>query len=104
MLEIRDINHFTQLLEQNAPFILWFSAHWCGPCRSIKKPELAAFAAAQGVPLYYCDADAHPSIMDACRVTQIPTFLVIKDAKPGARVKGADLPAIHRLIKSVAGN
>lgn len=102
MLQIRDVTHFSTLLESTQPFVLWFSASWCGPCRSINKTELTELATGLGLPLYYCDADAHPTIMDACRIQKIPTFLVIRDGKLGARMSGADIPAIHAFLRKAA--
>jgi thioredoxin 1 len=102
MLQIRDADHFTALLEENKPFVVWFSASWCGPCRTINKAELSALATELDLALYYCDVDSNGPVMGACRVKQVPTFLAIRDGKLGARMSGADIPAIHAFLRKIA--
>jgi thioredoxin 1 len=59
--------------------VVYFTATWCGPCRSVRTAELEA--ALPMVTWLKCDIDQNDYTAGYCGVRSIPTFLVIKDSK-----------------------
>jgi len=66
--------------ESIPPYIIvYFTATWCGPCRSVRPAELEA--ALPMVTWLKCDIDQNDYTAGYCGVRSIPTFLVIKNMK-----------------------
>lgn len=59
--------------------VIYFTATWCGACRSIKTDALEA--AMPSVTWLKCDVDQNNYTSGYCGVRAIPTFLVVKDSK-----------------------
>jgi len=55
--------------------VLYFSATWCGPCRSFK-PLLQQTSAELGIPISYIDVDANGSMAQKYNVSSVPTLLI----------------------------
>lgn len=54
-----------------------FGAEWCGPCRRTDKDAIAA--ATPWIKWYYCDVDENNYTPGYCKVSSIPSFILIVD-------------------------
>lgn len=77
----------------------YYTANWCGPCRSVK-PIVHELQAA-GWNINIIDADANKDKVDANQVRGIPTFILYKngvqvDRFAGALSKNSLLDALNR--------
>ena len=72
--------------------VVYFTATWCGPCRSVRPAELEA--ALPMVTWLKCDIDQNDYTAGYCGVRSIPTFLVIKDMKIMGKFSSTDTEAI----------
>lgn len=77
----------------------YYTAAWCGPCRSVK-PIIHELQAA-GWDINIIDADLHKDKVIANQVAGIPTFIIYKNGVQvnrftGARPKGDLLNALTR--------
>ena len=59
--------------------VVYFTATWCGPCRSVRTAELEE--GLKGVQWLKCDVDQNDYTPGYCEIRSIPTFLVIKNKK-----------------------
>jgi len=59
--------------------VIYFTATWCGACRSVKPDALEA--AMPAVTWLKCDVDQNNYTPGFCGVRAIPTFVVVKDGK-----------------------
>ena len=59
--------------------VIYFTATWCGACRSVKPDALEA--AMPSVTWLKCDVDQNNYTSGYCGVRAIPTFLVVKNGK-----------------------
>ena len=59
--------------------VVYFTATWCGPCRSVRTADLEA--GLPNVQWLKCDVDQNNYTPGYCEVRSIPTFLVIKNKK-----------------------
>lgn len=83
-----------------SPSILKFEAKWCGPCQST---EISDWVVDAGWPVEYIDVDARPEVMKAFGVTQIPTYIVIRNKRVAGRYSGVSksefLPVLNEATK-----
>jgi thiol-disulfide isomerase/thioredoxin len=59
------------------PFVIWFSAKWCGPCQRMDKAVLEEAAREAGMDIYYCDYTVNEYTPGYCNVRAFPTFQII---------------------------
>jgi len=82
IIKITDENFEKEVLKSGVPFILDFSANWCGPCKAIA-PILEKIATSYSgkVKVGKLDVDESQTTAQKFRVFSIPTLLVFKDGK-----------------------
>jgi thioredoxin 1 len=82
--------------------VVYFTATWCGPCRSIRTTELESEL--PEVNWLKCDIDQNNYTPGYCNISNIPTFLVIKNktilGKFSASNTETIVTNIRRLIES----
>jgi thiol-disulfide isomerase/thioredoxin len=55
--------------------VLYFSATWCGPCKTFK-PVLQQTSTELGIPVNYIDVDANGAMAQKYNVNSVPTLLI----------------------------
>lgn len=89
VLKITDENFKKEVLQSGSPFVLDFSANWCGPCKAIP-PILEKIAEAYNgkIKVGKLDVDDSQSTAQQYRVFSIPTILVFKDGQVMGQIVG----------------
>lgn len=90
VIHVDDSNFDAVVLGSQQPFLLDFSATWCGPCRAIE-PVLERMAAEnQGAFVVgKVDIDASPGVAMRYAVRGAPTLIVFRDGQEVRRRLGA---------------
>jgi thioredoxin 1 len=83
------------------PTVVYFTATWCGPCRSVRPDELEE--GLKGVQWLKCDVDQNEYTPGYCQVRSIPTFLVVKDKKILGKFSSTDTDTILRNVATLLG-
>ena len=98
MIEVKD-NYFD--LSTDKYIFLFFTASWCGPCKSIKPKidEIAGKIINPNVIFYKIDISENEELADKMNITSVPTFVLIKDGKIIKHFVGANLKYVHELLK-----
>jgi thioredoxin 1 len=82
VLEINDLNFDTEVIESKIPFLLDFSAVWCGPCKALTPiVEKLADEYVGKVRVGKLDIDDSPSVATKFGIRGVPTVLVFKEGK-----------------------
>lgn len=79
-----------EVLRQELPVLLEFSAEWCQPCKTIA-PEVEAFAKEMDGKLSVrkVDIDRSPLLARELRIQSVPTFMLFAQGRPVDAVVGA---------------
>jgi thioredoxin 1 len=89
VLEINDLNFETEVLKSQVPFLLDFSAVWCGPCRVLAPVVEKVADEYQGkARVGKLDIDDSPAVASKFGIRGVPTVLVFKDGKESGRHVG----------------
>jgi thioredoxin 1 len=89
VLEINDLNFETEVLKSQVPFLLDFSAVWCGPCRVLAPVVEKLADEYQGkARVGKLDIDDSPAVASKFGIRGVPTVLVFKDGKESGRHVG----------------
>lgn len=88
VLEIKQENFKTDVLDSEKPVLLDFWATWCPPCR-MQSPIVDKIAAERSdIVVGKVNTDDQPELSAMFEVENIPTLVIIKDGKPAARLVG----------------
>jgi thioredoxin 1 len=89
VLEINDGNFETEVLGSTEPFLLDFSAVWCGPCKALA-PIVGKLADEYKgkVRVGQLDIDDSPGVATKFAIKSVPTILVFKGGKEAGRHVG----------------
>ena len=55
--------------------VLYFSADWCGPCKSFK-PVVQQVSQELGIPVNYINVDYDASLTHKHSITSVPTIMI----------------------------
>jgi thioredoxin 1 len=89
VLEINDLNFETEVLQAKEPFLLDFSAVWCGPCKMLTPiVEKIADEGVGKVKVGKLDIDDSPGVAAKFGIRGVPTVVVFKGGKESARHVG----------------
>ncbi len=89
VLEINDLNFEAEVLKSHVPFLLDFSAVWCGPCRVLAPVVEKLADEYQGkARVGKLDIDDSPAVASKFGIRGVPTVLVFKDGKESGRHVG----------------
>lgn len=85
------------------PWIVYFTAAWCAPCKKLDLPAIAEAAAAANIPLYRCDYVVNEYTSGYCGVRAFPTFVCMKPKKIVSQIKSAETDAVAAWITGLRG-
>ncbi|HSY24691.1 MAG TPA: thioredoxin [Polyangiaceae bacterium] len=89
VLEINDLNFETEVLKSSVPFLLDFSATWCGPCKVLSPIVDKLADELQGkVRVGKVDIDDSPAVTAKFGIRGVPTVLVFKAGQESGRHVG----------------
>lgn len=100
VLEINDLNFDTEVLTSPLPFLLDFSAVWCGPCKVLAPiVEKLADEYKGKIRVGKLDVDDSPVVATKFGVRSIPTVLVFKEGKiSGTHVGATNKETLLKLL------
>ncbi len=89
VIEITDDNFEQEVLKSNVPFLLDFSAVWCGPCKVLAPiVEKLADEYKGKVRVGKLDIDDSPGVASKFGIRGVPTVVIFKDGKESGRHVG----------------
>ncbi|KAJ8452176.1 hypothetical protein Cgig2_016757 [Carnegiea gigantea] len=82
--------------------VLYFTATWCGPCRSISPVYASLAERYPNVVLVKVDIDEARDVASQWNISSVPTFFFVKDGETIDEVVGADKSSLERMIAQYA--
>ena len=88
--EINELNFEAEVLQSDTPFLLDFTAQWCGPCKALS-PLLEQLAKENTGKLRVgkLDIDEAPDLVRRFGIRGAPTLLVFRNGREVQRQVGA---------------
>ena len=100
MNSITDEN-ITEILEKDEYLFFYFSASWCGPCKSLLPliEELNNRNTNEKLVFYYVNIDENDKLCGSCNIKQVPSYAVIKNKKVLGLDSGSNISKVGNLLK-----
>ncbi len=97
---LRDAEHFKELVARKDLTVFMFTAVWCGPCKEINDQiERLAVHHHPTVQFVKVDVDDHEEIAHKCNVQVLPTFMYVRDSAQVGHFIGADVAELKDELK-----
>lgn len=99
MIDVKDAEEFTSLVNSNQNLIVDFTATWCPPCRAIAPILEQAVARHASIKLIKLDVDKVPAVAAQYKIASLPTVVFVKDGAAKDTFVGArDAAYIEQFI------
>ena len=99
--------HFTTLLNAHTYLIADFYATWCPPCKQIA-PIYAQLSTTHASPGSFAfvkiNVDEQNELAAKYGVKAMPTFVMFKDGRKVAEVRGADVRGVKTVVEGAAAD
>nr|CCC92702.1 putative thioredoxin [Trypanosoma congolense IL3000] len=102
LVDVYSVEQFRNIVNEHTLTVAWFTALWCGPCKSIERPMERIVYDFPEVTFAKVDADNNSEIASKCKVMQLPTFMVVRNGKMLGHVIGANLEVLKQKIRDVS--
>lgn len=99
--DIFGVEQFRELVSSDAVSVVCFSAVWCGPCRNIQKDLEKMTYDFPKVQFLKVDADNNTDIVQKCRVTVLPTFMIVRGGQQIGYVVGAEVQELKNKLREI---
>ncbi|CAE6426336.1 unnamed protein product [Rhizoctonia solani] len=96
---IKDYADFRRVISSGKYIVIDFWAHNCAPCHQIAPVFEKHSKSFPHAEFYKVNVDDHPKIADDAKIKTMPTFVVFKDGKKKAQLKGADPHGLLTLLQ-----
>ena len=95
-----DASHLKKAIAQSDKqrVVAWFTASWCGPCKSITPHIQKLSETNQSVDFLKIDIDQNQDLAEEYDVASVPTFILWKDKVVAERVLGANARKIDEMV------
>jgi len=103
MQQIDDTTYKSALAKNSSPYMLYFSAPWCGPCR-LFRPTIsqASVGRVKDVTIFSINVDNCPEMLNEYKVASVPTTLGFSEGAEVFRLSGAkDARSLNTSIDSL---
>jgi len=87
LYNITSIQEFNELAKKNKPIVLYFTAKWCGPCKSLH-PLIDKYK--DIIDICVVDIDSSNDLSSCFDVTSIPRLLMFKSGSKVDDITGAN--------------
>jgi thioredoxin-like negative regulator of GroEL len=84
------------------PWIVYFTAAWCGPCKRLDLDAIQAAAKDKGIRIYKCDASINEYTSGYCGVRAFPTFLCMKPRAVLKTLKSSNTVDVVEWIRTMS--
>ncbi len=91
---------FSELVNQDVPVLVDFSAEWCGPCKAMAPvlKELAGRVKGKA-KIVKIDVDKNPQLAERLGVRAVPTFILYHKGQPKWRQSG--MQSVQSLLQVI---
>lgn len=93
--------NFNELINQEVPVLVDFSAEWCGPCKMLA-PILKQLADKTDgkMKIYKIDVDKNPELARQYQISGVPTMMLFHHGKQEWRKSGVmDVASLYNVVK-----
>ncbi|EAN92519.1 putative thioredoxin [Trypanosoma cruzi] len=104
VVDVYSVEQFREIVNEDLLTVAWFTAVWCGPCKTIERAMEKITFEFPTVRFAKVDADNNSEIVSKCKVLQLPTFMLVKNGKLIGYVIGANLDTLKRKIREIISN
>ena len=103
-IKLESMEHWGELIakskEEKTKIIIDFYADWCGPCRAIS-PLFGELSAKYSDHVFLkVNADEFGELLEKLKVSGLPTFLVVSDAKIVDKLVGANPDKLVSMVET----
>tara|TARA_Y100000389_G_C17397206_1_gene483243 strand:+ start:303 stop:587 length:285 start_codon:yes stop_codon:yes gene_type:complete len=72
--------------------IYYFSAEWCGPCKTFK--PLMESLEKKGYPIFFQDVDQDPVLAESYQIRSVPSIKIVQDGEVQETMVGVQDPEL----------
>ena len=96
---LNDINKWNELYESDNLLVVYFTASWCGPCRSITPVFESLQNKYQDIYFIKIDVNEMDELSLNMGISCMLTFLFLKNKKVIYKLEGANNEKLHELVE-----